>query len=625
VQPSCATIRALPVRASSTSRRRLAGARKRFDVVYHLLSPTLNQRIRVKVETDETTPVPSIIGVFPGADWFERETYDLYGVLFTGHPDMRRILTDYGFEGHPLRKDFPLTGFVEVRYDDELKRVVYEPVRLNAGIPQLRLPVALGRHGLRAAAGRREGQRTEGRIVRPMAESPTRSATSPSTSGRSIRPRTACCAWCWNSTASRRARRSAYRPAAPRHREADRAQDLSAGGALFRPARLRRADEPGARLLPGGGEAARLDVPKRGQLIRVLYCEIGRLLSHLLNVTTQAMDVGALTPPLWGFEEREKLMVFYERASGSRMHAAYFRVGGVHQDLPPKADRRHRGLLRSVPQGLRRSRKPAHRQPHLQAAQRRHRRRHARGRWRWGFSGVMVRGSGAAWDLRKRSPTSATPSWISTFPSARTATATTATHPHGGDAPVDPDHEAVHAKLRSPEGQGPVCVDDNKIVPPRRGEMKRSMEALIHHFKLYTEGFHVPEGEVYAAVEAPKGEFGVYLVADGTNKPYRARSGRPASRICGDGFPLQGPHAGGRVRHSRLARHRVRGGRPVIRRRDRTLSQGCCRRRLRLHRLRRQLRVLVGPGFEPAVRRSPGDRDRTLVSESRKAQPQCRD
>ena len=104
---------------------------RRFDVVYHLLSPKLNLRIRVKVETDEATPVPSVIEVFPGADWFEREAYDLYGVVFSGHPDMRRILTDYGFEGHPLRKDFPLTGFVEVRYDDELKRVIYEPVRLT--------------------------------------------------------------------------------------------------------------------------------------------------------------------------------------------------------------------------------------------------------------------------------------------------------------------------------------------------------------------------------------------------------------------------------------------------------------------------------------------------------------
>ena len=168
-------------------------------------------------------------------------------------------------------------------------------------------------------------------------------------------------------------------------------------------------------------------IPRRAQLIRVLYCEIGRLLSHLLNVTTQAMDVGALTPPLWGFEEREKLMVFYERASGSRMHAAYFRPGGVHQDLPPQADRRHLRLLRSVPQGLRRSRDAADRQPHLQAAQRRHRRRQARGRLGLG----LLRRDGARLRARpgtcaRRSPTSATRKWSSTFPSARTATATTA-------------------------------------------------------------------------------------------------------------------------------------------------------------------------------------------------------
>ena len=104
---------------------------KRFDVVYHLLSPRQNQRIRVKLQTDEEKPVPSITGIFPGAEWYEREAYDLYGILFSGHPDLRRILTDYGFEGHPLRKDFPLTGFVEVRYDDEAKRVVYEPVDLK--------------------------------------------------------------------------------------------------------------------------------------------------------------------------------------------------------------------------------------------------------------------------------------------------------------------------------------------------------------------------------------------------------------------------------------------------------------------------------------------------------------
>jgi NADH-quinone oxidoreductase subunit D len=207
-----------------------------------------------------------------------------------------------------------------------------------------------------------------------------------------------------------------------------------------------------------------LSVPRRAQLIRVLYCEIGRLLSHLLNVTTQAMDVGALTPPLWGFEEREKLMGFYERASGSRMHANYFRVGG-------------------------------------------------------------------AWDLRKAQPYECYGEMDFDIPIGK-----------NGD---NYDRQLIRmeemrqsigimkqclAKLRGAEGQGPVSVKDNKIVAPKRGEMKRSMESLIHHFKLYTEGYHVPAGEVYAAVEAPKGEFGVYLVSDGGNKPYKCTIRAP-------GFP----------------------------------------------------------------------------------------
>ena len=277
-----------------------------------------------------TRRVPSIIDVFPGADWFERETYDLYGVLFTGHPDMRRLLTDYGFEGHPLRKDFPLTGFVEVRYDDEQKRVVYDPVRLAQEFRNFDF-LSPWEGADYVAAGRREGEATAVMAENDAPQLHHQLRAAASGGARRAAPRARA------RRRDRRARRSAYRAAASRHREADRAQDLSAGDPVFRPARLRRADEPGARLLPRGGEAARhLQVPRRAQLIRVLYCEIGRLLSHLLNVTTQAMDVGALTPPLWGFEEREKLMVFYERASGSRMHAAYFRVGGVHQDLPPK-------------------------------------------------------------------------------------------------------------------------------------------------------------------------------------------------------------------------------------------------------------------------------------------------
>jgi NADH-quinone oxidoreductase subunit D len=272
----------------------------------------------------------------------------------------------------------------------------------------------------------------------------------------------------------------------------------------------------------------RLQVPRRAQLIRVLYCEIGRLLSHLLNVTTQAMDVGALTPPLWGFEEREKLMVFYERASGSRMHAAYFRVGGVHQDLPPK-------LVDDIEAFCDPFLKVCDDLEDLLTGNRIFKQRNVdigvvqlKDAWAWGFSGVMVRGSGAAWDLRKAQPYECYAEMDFDIPVGK-----------NGDCydryciRMEEMRQSVRimkqciAKLRAPDGQGPVVIDDNKITPPRRGEMKKSMEALIHHFKLYTEGFHVPAGEVYAAVEAPKGEFGVYLVSDGTNKPYKCKIRAP--------------------------------------------------------------------------------------------------
>jgi NADH-quinone oxidoreductase subunit D len=272
-----------------------------------------------------------------------------------------------------------------------------------------------------------------------------------------------------------------------------------------------------------------ITVPKRGQLIRVLFCEIGRLLSHLLNVTTQAMDVGALTPPLWGFEEREKLMMFYERVSGARMHANYFRIGGVHQDLPPRlAD----DIL-------------AFCNPFLQTCDdleglltenRIFKQRNVgigeitlANAWRWGFSGVMVRGSGAAWDLRKAQPYECYAQLDFDIPVGK----------HGDCydrylVRMEEMRQSVRImkqcleKLGSPEGQGPVAIDNRKIVPPPRAEMKRSMEATIEHFKLYSEGHRVPAGEVYAAVEAPKGEFGVYLVSDGTNRPYRCKVRAPS-------------------------------------------------------------------------------------------------
>ncbi len=271
-----------------------------------------------------------------------------------------------------------------------------------------------------------------------------------------------------------------------------------------------------------------ITVPKRAQLIRVLYSEIGRLLSHLLNVTTQALDVGALTPPLWGFEEREKLMVFYERASGSRMHAAYVRPGGVHQDLPQKliddighfCDT-HPKVLDNIETLLTGNRIFKQRNVDIGIVS-------LEECFKWGFSGVMVRGSGAAWDLRKAQPYECYSELDFDIPIGK-----------NGDnydrylIRVQEMRESVKimkqcvALLKSPAGQGPVSSADGKIVPPKRGEMKRSMEALIHHFKLYTEGYKVPEGEVYAAVEAPKGEFGVYLVSDGSNKPYRCKLRAP--------------------------------------------------------------------------------------------------
>ncbi len=274
-----------------------------------------------------------------------------------------------------------------------------------------------------------------------------------------------------------------------------------------------------------------LTIPRRAQLIRVLYSEIGRILSHLLNVTTQAMDVGALTPPLWGFEEREKLMVFYERASGSRMHAKYFRIGGVHQDLPEKLVE---DIAAWVPPFL----KVVDDIESLLSENRIFKQRNAdigvislEDCIKWGFSGVMVRGSGAAWDLRKSQPYECYAEMDFDIPIGKNGDCYDRYHIR-----VEEMRQSARImaqccqKLMSTEGRGPITSANKKVVPPKRAEMKRSMEALIHHFKLYTEGFHVPEGEVYACVEAPKGEFGVYLVADGSNKPYRCKIRAP-------GFP----------------------------------------------------------------------------------------
>ncbi|MER9313140.1 NADH-quinone oxidoreductase subunit D [Mesorhizobium australicum] len=271
-----------------------------------------------------------------------------------------------------------------------------------------------------------------------------------------------------------------------------------------------------------------LAVPRRGQLIRVLYSEISRIMSHLLNVTTQAMDVGALTPPLWGFVEREKLMVFYERASGSRMHAAYFRPGGVHQDLPPD-------LTEDIGNWIDPFLKTVDDLDRLLTDNRIFKLRNVDiGRisqdeaWAWGFSGVMVRGSGAAWDLRKSQPYECYAEMDFDIPVGKNGDCYDRYLLRMEEMRQSAKIMRQCVDLLKREGTGPVSNPDGKVVPPKRAAMKRSMEALIHHFKLYTEGFRVPAGEVYAAVEAPKGEFGVYLVSDGTNKPYRCKL-RPPS------------------------------------------------------------------------------------------------
>ncbi|PJK29651.1 NADH-quinone oxidoreductase subunit D [Minwuia thermotolerans] len=269
-----------------------------------------------------------------------------------------------------------------------------------------------------------------------------------------------------------------------------------------------------------------LEVPPRAQALRVLFCEIGRLLNHLLNCTTQAMDVGATTPTLWGFEEREKLMEFYEAASGARLHAAYFRPGGVHQDIPADmpekildwCDKTH--FVEDMEELLTENRIFRQRNADIGIIS-------AEDAMDWGFTGVMLRGSGVPWDLRKAQPYDGYENYDFDIPVGKT-----------GDCfdrylcRVEEMRQSLRIIRQVLENlpDGPHASVDRKVTPPKRADMKTSMEALIHHFKLYTEGFHVPEGEAYAAVEAPKGEFGVYLVSDGTNKPYKCKISAPGFR-----------------------------------------------------------------------------------------------
>ena len=266
------------------------------------------------------------------------------------------------------------------------------------------------------------------------------------------------------------------------------------------------------------------DIPERAQYIRVLFSEITRILNHLLNVTTYALDCGAITPALWGFEQREHLLEMYEQVSGSHYHANYFRPGGVAKDLPAGMEARIAGWCEQFPafidklEGLlTNNRIFKQRTVDIGVMT-------AEQAIEWGFSGPCLRASGLAWDLRRSQPYDVYDRMEFDIPVGR----------HGDcyDRYLVRIAEMrqslrIIAQCLAQMRPGPVKVLDNKITPPKRGAMKRSMEALIHHFKLYTEGYHVPEGSTYSVVEAPKGEFGVYLVADGGNKPYRCKIRAP--------------------------------------------------------------------------------------------------
>ena len=265
-------------------------------------------------------------------------------------------------------------------------------------------------------------------------------------------------------------------------------------------------------------------VPIRAQYIRVLFSEITRILNHIMAITTQALDVGAMTPLLWLFEEREKMMEFYERVSGSRMHSAYFRTGGVHQDLP-------KGLLEDIAKFADGFCKYVDDLESLLTENRIFKQRMVgigvvskEEALDWGFSGPMIRGSGIAWDLRKSQPYEVYGKMEFDVPIGK-----------NGDSydryliRVEEMRQSIRIIKQCIEQipEGEISSINHKVSPPKREAMKHSMEALIHHFKLYTEGYHVPAGECYGSVEAPKGEFGVYIIADGSNKPYRARFRAP--------------------------------------------------------------------------------------------------
>ena len=450
------------------------------------------------------------------------------------------------FAAIPFRKDFPLTGYVELRYSEEQKRVVYEPVSLSQDFrnfdflspwegAEYILP------GDEKAQPEAPGRRRRSRPTRSRNDGPPH--------------RTAC-----RGAGGRPGRRQGVDDIAnytinfgPQHPAAHGVLRL----VLELDGEIVERVDPHIGLLHRGTEKLceyktylqalpymdrldyvspmcqehsfvlaiekllRLEVPLRAQYLRVLFAELTRISNHLLNLGSHIMDVGAMTPNLWLFELREDLMNFYERASGARMHANWFRPGGVRQDLPVKlladiadwVDNRLPGLFEDSISLVADNRIFKQRNVDIATVSK-------EDALAWGFSGPMIRAAGIPWDLRKSQPYEVYDKMEFDIPVGTR-----------GDCydrfMVRVEEVRQSARIMkqclNAMPEGPVATLDRKVFPPKRAEMKQSMEALIHHFKLFTEGFHVPAGEVYVATESPKGEFGIYLVSDGTNKPYRVK------------------------------------------------------------------------------------------------------
>jgi len=477
----------------------------RFEINYNLLSVKYNFRVFIKSYT--SAYISSISGLYNSANWIERECWDMFGIFFTNHPDLRRILTDYGFEGFPLRKDFPLTGYIEIRYDDEKSNIVYEPLEMSQEYRLFNFtsPWEKNQISSQLKTSKIKNFTMNFGPQHPAAHGVLRLILE--LDGELVRKADPHIGLLHRGT-EKLIEYKTYIQALPYFDRLDYVSMMSQEHAYS----------------VAVEKLLNCNIPIRAQYIRVIYSELTRILNHILAVTTHAMDVGALTPFLWLFEEREKLMEFYERVSGARMHAAYIRPGGVAQDFPL-------GLWNDIMQFVEQFFWRLVEVEELLNGNRIWKQRlvdvgivTAEEALSHGFSGVMLRGSGIAWDLRKNNPYEVYSKIDFNIPVGK-----------NGDCydryliRVYEMYESLNIIKQCLKAMpsGLIKADDKKLTPPERADMKYSMESLIHHFKLYSEGFNVPENETYACVEAPKGEFGVYIVADGSNKPYRCKIKAP--------------------------------------------------------------------------------------------------